>query len=85
MNEALTTLAREAEGRFEEKKSVFIAHACPVSGEAEAQAYIRSIRAAFSDAQSTSKPPLFSSKSSLVISALNSKAISLPLSLLSSV
>ena len=51
MNEALTTLAREAEGRFEEKKSVFIAHACPVSGEAEAQAYIRSIRAAFSDAR----------------------------------
>lgn len=51
MNEALTTLAREAEGRFEEKKSVFIAHACPVSGEAEAQAYIRSIRVAFSDAR----------------------------------
>ena len=51
MTDALTTLGREAEGRFEEKKSVFLAHACPVADEAEAQAYIKKMKAAYADAR----------------------------------
>ena len=51
MNDALTTLGREAEAEFEEKKSVFIAHVCPVSDEAAAQDYIRRKKAEFADAR----------------------------------
>lgn len=51
MNETLTTLGREADAEFEEKKSVFLAHACPVSSEEEAQAYIKRKKAEFGDAR----------------------------------
>lgn len=51
MTDALTTLGHEAEGRFEEKKSVFIAHACPVADEAEAQAYIKRMKSEYADAR----------------------------------
>lgn len=51
MNDALTTLGREAEAEFEEKKSVFIAHVCPVSDEAAAQDYIRRKKTEFADAR----------------------------------
>lgn len=53
MSEAggLTTLAREARAEFEEKKSVFIAHACPIETEAQAQDYIKQKKAEFADAR----------------------------------
>lgn len=51
MTDALTTLGQEAEGRFEEKKSVFLARACPVTSEAEAQAYIKKVKAEHADAR----------------------------------
>ena len=49
--ETLTTLGREAEAKFEEKKSVFLAHACPVADETEAQDYIKRIKSEFPDAR----------------------------------
>ncbi len=51
MNDELITLGHEAEGRFEEKKSIFIAHACPVSSEDEAQTYIKKIKSKYADAR----------------------------------
>ena len=36
-----TTLEREGNAEFVEKKSVFIGHACPVSSEEEALAYVK--------------------------------------------
>lgn len=52
-NEAatLTTLARAAEAELEEKKSIFLSHAAPVSDEAEAQAFIKQKKAEFADAR----------------------------------
>ena len=46
-----TTLGREASAEFEEKKSVFIGHAKPVSTEEEALAFIKAKKAEFSDAR----------------------------------
>lgn len=48
---ALTTLGREAEAEFEEKKSIFVAHACPITSEEEAQAYVKRMKGEFADAR----------------------------------
>ena len=44
------TLASRVSVEMEEKKSLFIAHACPVSSEEEARAFIEEIRHKYSDA-----------------------------------
>lgn len=49
--ERRVTLAGEGVAEFEEKKSVFIGRARPVSTEEEALAFIRSVKAEFSDAR----------------------------------
>lgn len=49
--EGLTTLGRDADATYEEKKSVFLAHACPVGSEEEAQAYIKRKKSEYSDAR----------------------------------
>lgn len=46
-----TTLGREASAEFEEKKSVFIGHAKPVSTEEEALAFVKAKKAEYSDAR----------------------------------
>ncbi len=51
MDETYVSLAHEGSGRYEEKKSVFLAFASPVSAEAEAQAFIARIRAQYPDAR----------------------------------
>ena len=45
------TLAREASADFEEKKSIFIGHACPVQTEEEALAFIKAKKAEYADAR----------------------------------
>ena len=49
--ETRVTLGREGVAEWEEKKSVFIGRANPVSTEEEALAYIKEIRSRFSDAR----------------------------------
>ncbi|MBQ8309641.1 MAG: YigZ family protein [Clostridia bacterium] len=53
MSEAVlyTTLEREGEAEFIEKKSVFIGHAIPVKSEEEAQAYVKKQKSAYMDAR----------------------------------
>lgn len=46
-----TTLEREGEAEFVEKKSVFIGHAAPVKTEEEAQAYVKKYKNAYMDAR----------------------------------
>jgi uncharacterized YigZ family protein len=45
------TLKNEGKGEFEEKKSVFIGHACRVYNEDEARKYINSIKGLYKDAR----------------------------------
>lgn len=49
--EQYTTLARYAEFRYEEKRSVFIGEACPCQHEEDAIAFIAKVRARFPDAR----------------------------------
>ena len=46
-----TTLKQEGEAEFTEKKSVFIGHACPVSSEEEALAYVKKKKSEYADAR----------------------------------
>ena len=46
----IVTLLKAAKTEFEEKKSVFIGFAAPVSGEDEAMAYLKAIRKEYPDA-----------------------------------
>ncbi len=46
-----TTVRRESEASFEEKKSVFISHAKRVTTEEEAKAFIASVKKEYSDAR----------------------------------
>ena len=50
-NEGYTTLANYAEFRYEEKRSVFIGEAAPVSGEEEALAFLARAKSRFPDAR----------------------------------
>lgn len=49
--QTLITLARDASAQFEEKKSVFIGHARPISSEEEALAFVQEKKTAFRDAR----------------------------------
>ena len=49
--ESYTTIKQYARSEYEEKKSVFIGEALPVQTEAEALAFIESVRKRFSDAR----------------------------------
>lgn len=51
MGDTYISLAHEGTGRYEEKKSVFLAFAAPISSEEEAQAFITRIRAEYPDAR----------------------------------
>ena len=51
MSETYVSLSGEGSGRYEEKKSVFIAFAKPIVSEADAQGYLNSIRAKYPDAR----------------------------------
>ena len=51
MGDTYISLAHEGAGRYEEKKSVFLAFATPISSEEEAQAFITRIRAEYPDAR----------------------------------
>ena len=51
MGDTYISLAHEGTGRYEEKKSVFLAFAAPISSEEEAQALITRIRAEYPDAR----------------------------------
>lgn len=51
MSETYVSLSGEGSGRYEEKKSVFIAFAKPIVSEADAQWYLNSIRAKYPDAR----------------------------------
>ena len=46
-----TTLEQEGVAEFVEKKSVFIGHACPVSSEEEALAYVKKKKSEYADAR----------------------------------
>ena len=46
-----TTLEHEGVAEFVEKKSVFIGHACPVSSEEEALAYVKKKKSEYADAR----------------------------------
>ncbi len=50
---AYFTLEKEGTGTLTEKKSEFIAHAAPVSTEAEAMAFVESVRRRYPDARHT--------------------------------
>ena len=45
-----TTVRVAADAEFEEKKSLFIGHACPVTTEEEALAFLSRMRAEYADA-----------------------------------
>ncbi len=49
--EAYKTLAHDGEGRYEEKKSVFLAYARAVKSESEASAFIASVKKKYPDAR----------------------------------
>ena len=51
MSETYVSLSGEGSGRYEEKKSVFIAFAKPIVSEVDAQGYLNSIRAKYPDAR----------------------------------
>ena len=51
MQTSYKTIRSRADETFEEKKSVFIGHAAPVTTEAEALAFLNEIRAAYPDAR----------------------------------
>ncbi len=50
LSESFTTLARESEVEFEEKRSIFIGHAIRTDSEEAAQEYIKSMKKRYSDA-----------------------------------
>lgn len=51
MDDTYISLAHEGQGRYEEKKSVFLAFARPISSEEEAHAFITRIRTEYPDAR----------------------------------
>ena len=51
MNDAYLSLLVEGSGRYEEKKSVFLSFAKPVSSEQQAQEYLNRIRSQYPDAR----------------------------------
>lgn len=51
MNDSYVSLMHAGNGRYEEKKSVFLAYAKPVSSEGEAQAFLEQIRSQYPDAR----------------------------------
>ncbi len=50
MSEVYTTVASEATAEFEEKRSVFLGHACHATTEEEAMAFVKSKQKEFNDA-----------------------------------
>lgn len=50
LNDRFTTLARESEVEFEEKRSVFIGHAIRTDSEEQAQEYIKMMKKRYNDA-----------------------------------
>lgn len=51
MSEAYISLSGEGNGRYEEKRSVFLAFAKPVTTDEDAQAYLNSVRSTYPDAR----------------------------------